>query len=52
MRKEIETQIALNLLEPSVPEEYLLLKQECLKECGELIAIFHKTVMTAKAYNN
>jgi len=46
-----ETQIALNLLEPSVTEENSLMMKECKRECGELIAIFHKTVMTAKVNN-
>ena len=44
-----ETQICLNLLAGSVTEEQEMQLFACQKECGELVAIFHKTIMTAKA---
>jgi four helix bundle protein len=44
-----ETQISLNLLSGSISEgqEQAMLASQ--KECNELVAIFHKTVMTAKS---
>ena len=44
-----ETQICLNLLSGSITENQEQLLLACQKECGELVAIFHKTVMTAKS---
>jgi four helix bundle protein len=44
-----ETQISLNLLSGSISENQEQLMQICQKECGELVAIFHKTVITAKS---
>jgi four helix bundle protein len=44
-----ETQISLNLLSGSITENQEQQLRDCQKECGELVAIFHKTVMTAKA---
>ena len=44
-----ETQICLNLLSGSITENQEQLLLVCQKECGELVAIFHKTVMTAKS---
>ena len=44
-----ETQINLKLLSGSVNEEQNGQMNSCLKEVDELIAIFHKTVMTARA---
>ena len=44
-----ETQISLKLLSGSVNEDQERSLFDCQKECDELIAIFHKTVMTAKA---
>jgi four helix bundle protein len=46
-----ESQIALNLLSASVTDEQEKLMLDCRLECGELVAIFHKTVMTAKSKN-
>ena len=44
-----ETQISLNLLSGSITNGQETQMQACQKECGELVAIFHKTVMTAKS---
>jgi hypothetical protein len=44
-----ETQINLKLLNGSVNEDQNGQMNDCLKEVDELIAIFHKTVMTAKS---
>lgn len=44
-----ETQICLRLLTGSVKESQTEQKESCQDECGQLIAIFHKTVMTAKS---
>ena len=44
-----ETQICLNLLTGSIAENQEQHMQECQKECDELVAIFHKTVITAKS---
>jgi four helix bundle protein len=44
-----ETQISLSLLSGSITENQEQQMQVCQKECDELIAIFHKTVMTAKS---
>ena len=43
-----ETQISLKLLSGSVKDNQKELMDNCQKECGQLVAIFHKTVMTAK----
>ena len=44
-----ETQISLKLLSGSVRENQKDKMEACQQECGELVAIFHKTVMTAKS---
>ena len=44
-----ETQISLSLLSGSINENQKQQMQTCQKECDELVAIFHKTVMTAKS---
>ena len=44
-----ETQISLNLLSGSTTANQKDKMQACQKECDEMIAIFHKTVMTAKS---
>ena len=44
-----ETQISLKLLSGSVRESHTDQMKICQNECGELVAIFHKTVMTAKS---
>ena len=44
-----ETQINLKLLSASVAEDQNGQMSDCLGEVDELIAIFHKTVMTARA---
>jgi four helix bundle protein len=44
-----ETQISLNLLSGSIKDNQEVQMQACQKECDELVAIFHKTVMTAKS---
>jgi four helix bundle protein len=44
-----ETQISLNLLSGSITENQEEQMTACQKECDELVAIFHKTVMTAKS---
>lgn len=44
-----ETQISLNLLSGSITENQEHHMHACQKECDELVAIFHKTVMTAKS---
>jgi four helix bundle protein len=44
-----ETQICLNLLNGSITENQEQQMQACKKECDELVAIFHKTIMTAKS---
>ena len=44
-----ETHISLNLLVGSTSENQKDEMDHCLKECNELVAIFHKTVMTAKS---
>jgi len=44
-----ETQISLDLLTGSITENQEEQMAACRKECDELIAIFHKTVMTAKS---
>lgn len=44
-----ETQISLNLLSGSIKENQESEMKSCQKECNELVAIFHKTVMTAKS---
>ena len=44
-----ETHISLHLLCGSVSENQKEEMDACLKECNELVAIFHKTIMTAKS---
>jgi four helix bundle protein len=44
-----ESQISLNLLSASITENQEQEMEACQKECGELVAIFHKTILTAKA---
>ena len=44
-----ETQICLNLLSGSIAEIQEDQLRASQKECDELVAIFHKTVMTAKS---
>ena len=44
-----ETQICLKLLAGSTKENQAELLENCQEECGQLVAIFHKTVMTAKS---
>jgi four helix bundle protein len=44
-----ETQISLNLLLGSENENQNLQIKQCLNECSQLVAIFHKTVMTARS---
>lgn len=44
-----ETQICLKLLAGSMNENQKELMENCQQECGQLVAIFHKTVMTAKS---
>ena len=44
-----ETHICLRLLSGSVMENQKDKMEACQDECGELVAIFHKTVMTAKS---
>jgi four helix bundle protein len=44
-----ETQISLKLLSASISENHKDKMEACQNECGELVAIFHKTVMTAKS---
>jgi four helix bundle protein len=44
-----ETQISLKLLAGSLNENQKQLMLDCQNECQELVAIFHKTVMTAKS---
>jgi four helix bundle protein len=44
-----ETQISLNLLSGSISEGQEQAMESCQKECNELVAIFHKTIMTAKS---
>jgi four helix bundle protein len=46
-----ETQISLHLLSGSIKENQIGEMQASQKECDELVAIFHKTVMTAKSNN-
>ena len=44
-----ETQISLKLLAGSINVDQNEKLLACQKECGELVAIFHKTVITAKS---
>jgi len=44
-----ETQICLNLLSGSITDRQEMEMKSCQKECNELVAIFHKTVVTAKS---
>ena len=44
-----ETQISLKLLSGSVKENQQELHGSCKEECSQLVAIFHKTIMTAKS---
>jgi four helix bundle protein len=44
-----ETQISLKLLADSVKEKEKGNMDFCKDECAQLVAIFHKTVITAKA---
>jgi len=44
-----ETQISLKLLSGSISDNQKDKMEACQNECGELVAIFHKTVMTAKS---
>ena len=44
-----ETQISLKLLSDSVKENYGREMDFCNDECAQLVAIFHKTVITAKS---
>lgn len=44
-----ESQISLELLSNSVPNSQEDSLRICKNECNELVAIFHKTVMTAKS---
>jgi len=44
-----ETQICLNILSGSITEGQQQKMDVCQKECNELVAIFHKTVVTAKS---
>ena len=44
-----ETQINLKLLSGSIKETQHLQMESCQNECGQLVAIFHKTVITAKS---
>lgn len=43
-----ETQISLKLLSGSIKENAASDMDFCLGECAQLVAIFHKTVITAK----
>ena len=43
-----ETKVSLRLLAGSVKPENLKRFEECQDECDQLVAIFHKTVMSAK----
>jgi len=43
-----ETQISLKILSVSIKDNIKQLHIECQDECDQLIAIFHKTIMTAK----
>lgn len=44
-----ETKVGLKLLRNSVKEDMQKTFSQCQSECDQLIAIFHKTVITAKA---
>ena len=44
-----ETQINLKLLTGSIKESHMGQMESCKNECNQLVAIFHKTVMTAKS---
>lgn len=44
-----ETKVSLKLLKNSVNNEKKLTFDRCQNECDQLIAIFHKTVISAKA---
>ena len=44
-----ETQICLKLLSRSIKENSDVNKEFCLDECAQLVAIFHKTVITARS---
>jgi len=44
-----ESQISLELLSYSVPASQEDSMKICKNECNELVAIFHKTVMTARS---
>ena len=44
-----ETQISLKLLSGSVKDDHKHLYKHCLDECDQLIAIYHKTVMSARS---
>ena len=47
-----ETQINLKLLSGSIKENQKLQMEVCQNECAQLVAIFHKTMITAKARNS
>lgn len=44
-----ETKVSLKLLKNSVRKDMKLTFDRCQNECDQLIAIFHKTVISAKA---
>ena len=44
-----ETKVSLKLLRNSIKPDSLLLLSKSQKECDQLIAIFHKTVISARA---
>ena len=44
-----ETKVSLKLLRNSIKSDMRLVLNNCQKECDQLIAIFHKTVISAKA---
>jgi four helix bundle protein len=46
-----ETQICLKLLSDSIKQDHKDQLKICQEECRQLVAIFHKTVMTAKSKN-
>ena len=43
-----ETKVSLRLLADSIKEENIRKLKACQNECDQLVAIFHKTVMSAK----
>lgn len=44
-----ETKVSLKLLKNSIKNEVQTTFHKCQNECDQLIAIFHKTVVSAKA---